>query len=122
MAHARTALGWLGIAVDPVESAVVAVTPTPEPAQAEGPGLLGRVVGALSLLGPTAVRSATARLPPPGTYKVGEVHADYVKNAAGTYQMLSLTVDVPSSRAPHPGRAVVFWSPEADREGVIGRR
>ena len=60
--------------------------------------------------------------PLPGTFKTGEVVGDYVKNASGEYQLLSLTVDVPSSKAPYPGRAVIYWSPDADREGIVGRR
>lgn len=89
----------------------------------QGPGFLGRLTSAFAFRGPGAsVRSATRTLPPPGTYKVGEVRADYVKNASGHYTMLALVVDVPSSRAPYPGRAVVYWSPEADREGLVGRK
>lgn len=80
---------------------------------------------------------------------MGEVHGDYVKvsyeyhtlndvtpsardvrsmqlthlqNAAGHYQLLSLVVDIPGSHAPQPTRAVVFWSPEADNEGLQGRK
>jgi import inner membrane translocase subunit TIM21 len=124
--YGRRGLGFLGFAIEPVEEVQAVVNPSTKDgyrSEDAGPGFLGRMVGAFSLRGPaTAVRSATARLPPPGTYKLGEVHADYVKNASGQYQMLSLVIDVPSSRAPHPGRAIVFWSPEADREGVIGRR
>jgi import inner membrane translocase subunit TIM21 len=48
--------------------------------------------------------------------------ADKAKNAAGTYQLLSLVIDVPATNASYPGRAVVFWSPEADTEGLLGRR
>lgn len=94
-------------------------------AEEQGPGFLGRLTSAFAFRGPTSgvsIRSASRTPPPPGTYKVGEVRADYVKNAAGHYTMLALVVDVPSSRAPYPGRALVFWSPEADREGLLGRR
>ncbi|ORX33695.1 hypothetical protein BD324DRAFT_639190 [Kockovaella imperatae] len=93
----------------------------------DGSGWLGSLLGGFSGLrnGSNANtrgdRSGTATrgLPPPGTYKVGEVKGDYVKNANGQYQLLSLTIDVPSSSASYPGRAVVFWAPEADREGLI---
>lgn len=89
----------------------------------QGPGFLGRLSKSFSFRpGGGKVRSATTKLPPPGTYKIGEVRADYVKNASGHYTLLSLTADVPSSRAPYPGRAVVYWSPEADKEGLIERR
>lgn len=44
-----------------------------------------------------------------------------LQNASGQFQLLSLVIDVPSSSVPHPGRAVVFWSPEADTEGLQGR-
>lgn len=76
-------------------------------------------------------------LAPAGTYKIGEVKAEYVKvswifrvgceankwqNASGQYTLLSLIVDVPSSRAAYPGKAVVYWSPEADTEGLMSKR
>ncbi|CAD6568094.1 MAG: hypothetical protein TREMPRED_004257 [Tremellales sp. Tagirdzhanova-0007] len=91
------------------------------------PGILGRIFGSLTVLrspegsGSTSKGSAR-RSPPPGTYKIGEVSADYVKNAGGQFTLLSLVIDVPSSIAPYPGRAVVFWSPEANTEGLLGRR
>lgn len=44
------------------------------------------------------------------------------QNASGQYQLLSLIIDVPGSNAPQPSRAVVFWSKEADTEGLLGRR
>ncbi|RSH94657.1 hypothetical protein EHS25_004462 [Saitozyma podzolica] len=87
-------------------------------AQAQGQGMLGRMFGGITGRPTKEVRRG---LPPPGTYKVGEVRADYVKNASGQFQLLSLVIDVPSSSVPHPGRAVVFWSPEADTEGLQGR-
>ncbi|WWD16517.1 hypothetical protein CI109_100944 [Kwoniella shandongensis] len=65
--------------------------------------------------------TSTRGLPPAGTYKIGEVRAEYVKNASGQFTLLSLIVDVPSSRATYPGRAVVFQSPEAQTEGLIGK-
>lgn len=89
----------------------------------QGPGFLGRLTQSFSFRpGAGKVRSATTAPPPPGTYKIGEVRADYVKNASGHYTMLSLIADVPSSRAPYPGRAIIYWSPEADKEGLIERR
>lgn len=121
----RKGLGLLGLAIDPVEEPVATVKPAEEQRSQdeEGSGFLGRMVGAFSLRGAAStVRSATNKLPPPGTYKSGEVRADYVKNASGQYTLLSLIVDVPNSRASYPGRAVVYWSPEADREGVLGGR
>ena len=45
-----------------------------------------------------------------------------LQNAGGQFTLLSLVIDVPSSIAPYPGRAVVFWSPEANTEGLLGRR
>ncbi|KAK8861572.1 hypothetical protein IAR55_002394 [Kwoniella newhampshirensis] len=66
--------------------------------------------------------SNTRGLPPAGTYKIGEVRAEYVKNASGQFTLLSLIVDVPSSRATYPGRAIVFQSPEAQNEGLLGKR
>ena len=109
------------------------------------PGVLGRIFGSLTVLrspdGSGSKPKGPARgTPLPGTYKIGEVSADYVKvshlhllesfrglcdslqNAGGQFTLLSLVVDVPSSIAPYPGRAVVFWSPEADKEGLLGRR
>ncbi|OCF43385.1 hypothetical protein I317_02825 [Kwoniella heveanensis CBS 569] len=61
-------------------------------------------------------------LPPPGTYKIGEVRAEYVKNASGQFTLLSLFVDVPASNASYPGRAVIYQSPEAATEGLLGTR
>jgi len=81
--------------------------------------------------------------PPPGTYKLAEVRADYVKvsyessyllycgdarlscikqNAAGHFTLLAMIVDVPNSKVSHPYVNTVFWSPEADVEGLLGRR
>lgn len=56
---------------------------TPEAVE-EGPGMLNRLFGGLSGLRGGAQGGSkevvTKRgLPPPGTYTVGEVHADYVK-------------------------------------------
>ncbi|KAL7419596.1 hypothetical protein Q5752_005508 [Cryptotrichosporon argae] len=82
---------------------------------------LERVLGSLGLRGKQTAKPVRGPAPP-GTYTVGEAHADYVKNAQGEYTLLSLVVDVPSSRAPHPGRAVIAWSTEADTEGLVGRR
>lgn len=122
---ARQGAYLLGVASEPVEPATDIVQPVPAAAggsqEASSPGFLGRWASSLSLRGAaSAVRSVT-KSEPPGTYKIGEVRADYVKNAAGHFTLLSLVVDVPSSRAPHPGRATVYWSPEADREGLISR-
>lgn len=114
--------GWLGLAADPDGPVEVVAAPEPEAEKPQGPGFFGRVARSLSLNSGATVRTATAKPPPPGTYKIGEVRADYVKNASGIYTMLALVVDVPSSRASYPGRATVFWSPEADRESLINRR
>ncbi|KAK1927509.1 hypothetical protein DB88DRAFT_478267 [Papiliotrema laurentii] len=87
-----------------------------------GSGWMGKLFGGLSgLRSGESAKTAQRGLPPPGTYTSGEVHGDYVKNANGTYQLLSLIIDVPSSSASYPGRAVVYWSPEADRESLIGK-
>lgn len=56
------------------------------------------------------------------------LHSDFVctmlimQSASGQYTLLSLVIDVPGSSAAQPNRAVVFWSPEADTEGVAVRR
>jgi hypothetical protein len=44
-----------------------------------GSSFLGGIFGGLGLRGGSAARKDTRGLPPPGTYKVGEVHGDYVK-------------------------------------------
>jgi import inner membrane translocase subunit TIM21 len=133
----RTAGTFVGLVADPdgpeqpptkeeLEVAAAEARAEREKAAAEaqqGPGFLGRLTQSFSFRpGVKSVRSASPAPPPPGTYKIGEVRADYVKNAAGHYTMLALVVDVPSSRAPYPGRAIVYWSPEADKEGLIERR
>ncbi|WVF65774.1 hypothetical protein IAT40_000508 [Kwoniella sp. CBS 6097] len=98
-----------------------------EPGQS--PGALGRLFGGFT----TSLRSTSTAvkngmtgrgrgLPPPGTYKIGEVRAEYVKNASGQFTLLSLFVDVPSSNATYPGRAVIYQSPEAATEGLLGTR
>lgn len=115
---------WVGLAADP-DGPVVVLPPTPEPEvqpEQQGPGFLGRLARSFSLSSGSTVKSATAKPPPPGTYKIGEVRADYVKNASGHFTMLALVIDVPSSRAAYPGRVTVFWSPEANRESLINRR
>ncbi|TXT15602.1 hypothetical protein VHUM_00105 [Vanrija humicola] len=113
----------LGIASEPVEPAtdIVAPVDTAEGKKDSSPGLLGRFASSLSLRGVASAVSSVTKSEPPGTYKIGEVRADYVKNAAGHFTLLALVVDVPSRQAPHPGRATVYWSPEADREGLISR-
>jgi import inner membrane translocase subunit TIM21 len=111
-----------------------------DPATGSNGGGLGRWLGGLvSLRVPDGKGRAMARgLPPPGTFTDGEVQGDYVKvgipsiwlrmltcpcqNAAGTYQLLSLVVNIPSSHSAHPSRAVIHWSPEADTEGLVGPR
>ncbi|WWC87883.1 uncharacterized protein L201_002781 [Kwoniella dendrophila CBS 6074] len=70
----------------------------------------------------SAKKDSLRGLPPPGTYTVGECRAEYVKNASGQYTLLSLAVDIPSSRAAYPSRAVIYQSPEAATEGLIGNR
>jgi import inner membrane translocase subunit TIM21 len=108
---------------------------------AESSGWLKTTFGSLSTLrasgGSTVARGRQRGLPPPGTYKSGEVKADYVKvrkclaltqsltllqNAAGTFTLLTLVIDIPHSQAPHPQHAVIFRSPEADTEGLLGGR
>ncbi|GMK58011.1 hypothetical protein CspeluHIS016_0500430 [Cutaneotrichosporon spelunceum] len=131
----RKAGSWLGLASDPEgpeypptkeerEKAAADAKAEREKAAAEaqrGPGFLGRLTQAFNFRPDVKnVRSASPDPPPAGTYKIGEVHADYVKNASGHYTMLALVVDVPSSRAAYPGRAIVYWSPEANKEGLIG--
>lgn len=54
-----------------------------EPARDEGSGWLGGMLGGFSGLRSGAAQKtsggSTRGAPPPGTYKVGEVHGDYVK-------------------------------------------
>ncbi|WVQ74596.1 hypothetical protein IAR50_004197 [Cryptococcus sp. DSM 104548] len=59
---------------------------------------------------------------PAGTYTTGEARGEYVKDENGHYKLLSLIVDIPSSRAAYPGRAVIHQSPEAEVEGLLGKR
>lgn len=104
-----------------------------------GGGWFSGLRGAMSTR-PGSGSDSRRGLPPPGTYKIGEVKAEYVKvspdvhlcvvdkrtetvqNASGQYTLLSLIVDVPNSRAAYPGKAVVYWSPEADTEGLMSKR
>lgn len=70
----REAGEWIG---------VVAPVPVAEPVKPvevvqTGSGFLGGLLGGLGLRG-AQPRRETKGLPPPGTYKVGEVHGDYVK-------------------------------------------
>lgn len=62
-------------------------------------------------------------LPPAGTYKTGECHADYYKDETGAFRLLTLTVDVPSSRVKKQ-RAVVHWEDpeEVGAESVLEGR
>ncbi|WVQ79121.1 hypothetical protein IAT38_001216 [Cryptococcus sp. DSM 104549] len=94
------------------------------PAKEEQPGIASRWFGGFSSLrSPASAKGGSTRgLPPPGTYKIGEARAEYVKNASGQFVLLSLIVDIPSSRAAYPGRAVIFQSPEAEKEGLLGKR
>ncbi|WRT65698.1 uncharacterized protein IL334_002644 [Kwoniella shivajii] len=90
-------------------------------------GIVSRWFGGFtnSLRGNTASGTAkkdTRGLPPPGTYKIGECRAEYVKNASGTFTLLSLFVDIPSSTVAYPSRVVIHQSPEAATEGLIGTR
>lgn len=105
------------------------------------PGTLSRWFGGLNLRSTAGSRVPLAKeLPPAGTYTVGEARGEYVKvryrlstrqawltrdflqDEAGEFQMLSLIVDIPSSKASYPGRAVIFQSPEAETEGLLGKR
>ncbi|KGB78305.1 hypothetical protein I307_02623 [Cryptococcus deuterogattii 99/473] len=87
------------------------------------PGMLSRWFGGLNLRSPVGSRTSSAKeLPPAGTYTVGEARGEYVKDEAGEFQMLSLIVDIPSSKVSYPGRAVIFQSPEAETEGLLGKR
>ncbi|EIW66548.1 hypothetical protein TREMEDRAFT_65418 [Tremella mesenterica DSM 1558] len=116
--YARQAALNLGIVNSPEEEKEI----LPEIKTVPEKGLnLGNMFGGLSLK-PVKVERRQKGTVPPGTYKIGEVRADYVKNASGQFTLLSLVIDIPSSRATHPSRAVVFWSPEADTEGLLGRR
>lgn len=123
-AWAREKGGVLGLAVDP---------DTPEPGEDEATkkklegevqkqeGWLASLASGLGLR-PRGRDRNVPQLPPAGTFTIGECHADYVKDEAGQYRMLSLVVDVPSSRARRPYQAVVYWSQEAQREGLVPRR
>ncbi|KAJ9126751.1 hypothetical protein QFC24_001782 [Naganishia onofrii] len=60
-------------------------------------------------------------LQPAGTYTSGEVHADFLKDPeTQTYRLLTLTVDIPSSKVAAQ-RAVVFWGDQEEvaREGLL---
>ncbi|KAK6907355.1 hypothetical protein L486_03924 [Kwoniella mangroviensis CBS 10435] len=93
-------------------------------------GLLGRWLGSFtsslrntSISGGSKNQSSSGRgSPPPGTYTIGECRAEYVKNASGQYTLLSLFVDIPSSKVSYPSRAVIYHSPEAATEGLLGTR
>jgi import inner membrane translocase subunit TIM21 len=131
--YGRAAGEWAGLVPPPIKETQVISQKAEVPKEEGGwGGLLGGFSGLRGGSGSKAV-SGGSRGVPPGTYKVGEVHGDYVKvsrmptltytqNAAGHYQLLSLVIDVPASQASHPTRAVVFWAPEADTEGLQGRK
>jgi import inner membrane translocase subunit TIM21 len=131
--------GYMGVSepYEPGQTPSEVVSPVKQEADASsGGGWFSGLAG--SLRGGVATRSGESKrgLPPPGTYKIGEVKAEYVKvshpismylvadkqNASGQYTLLSLIVDVPNSRAAYPGKAVVYWSPEADTEGLMSKR
>ncbi|WVR03816.1 hypothetical protein IAU60_000812 [Kwoniella sp. DSM 27419] len=107
-------------------NAVPVASAAQPPAAAPQQGTVGRWFGGLtsSLRSSSAPggKASTRGLPPPGTYKIGEVRAEYVKNASGQFTLLSLFVDIPSSSASYPGRAVIYQSPEAATEGLMGTR
>ncbi|OWZ70183.1 hypothetical protein AYX14_04439 [Cryptococcus neoformans] len=87
------------------------------------PGVLSRWFGGLNLRSAARSQAQSAReIPPAGTYTVGEARGEYVKDEAGEFQMLSLIVDIPSSKASYPGRVIIFQSPEAEIEGLLGKR
>ncbi|ODN97450.1 hypothetical protein L198_04014 [Cryptococcus wingfieldii CBS 7118] len=80
-------------------------------------------LGGLNLRAAASSVRITGREPDPaGTYTTGEARGEYVKDENGHYQLLSLIVDVPSSRAAYPGRAVIHQTPEAEVEGLLGKR
>jgi import inner membrane translocase subunit TIM21 len=131
--------GYMGVSepYQPGQTPSEAVSPVKqEPEASSGGGWFSGLAG--SLRGGVVSRPGESKrgLPPPGTYKIGEVKAEYVKvghptymclvadkqNASGQFTLLSLIVDVPNSRAPYPGKAVVYWSPEADTEGLMSKR
>jgi import inner membrane translocase subunit TIM21 len=131
--------GYMGVSepYQPGQTPSEVVSPVKqEPEASLGGGWFSGLAG--SLRGGVATRSGESKrgLPPPGTYKIGEVKAEYVKvshpiymclvadkqNASGQFTLLSLIVDVPNSRAAYPGKAVVYWSPEADTEGLMSKR
>ncbi|WWC68634.1 uncharacterized protein I206_102565 [Kwoniella pini CBS 10737] len=92
----------------------------------EESGILNRWFGgftsSLRNQGNTKRKENSRGLPPPGTYTIGECRAEYVKNASGQFTLLSLSVDVPSSKVSYPSRAVIYTSPEASTEGLLGKR
>ncbi|WWC60303.1 uncharacterized protein I303_102872 [Kwoniella dejecticola CBS 10117] len=96
----------------------------------EQPGMLNRWFGGFtsslrtqsSGSGAGRRKDNTRGLPPPGTYTIGECRAEYVKNASGQFTLLSLSVDIPSSKVSYPSRAVIYTSPEASTEGLLGKR
>ncbi|KAJ9106336.1 hypothetical protein QFC21_001482 [Naganishia friedmannii] len=94
--------------------------------QQEESSWFGGMFGALKPSSQGSSRNGTVgkgrkALPPAGTYTSGEVHADFLKDPeTQTYRLLTLTVDIPSSRSAAQ-RAVVFWGDreEVAREGLL---
>jgi import inner membrane translocase subunit TIM21 len=79
-------------------------------------GWISSLFGALrpSLPRQTNLSTPLKNLPPPGTFTSGEGRVDFYRNPEnGTYEMLTLTVDVPGTRKANQ-RAVLYWS-ESER-------
>lgn len=73
----------------------VDVTPTPPVAESRGGGWMGKLFGGLSSMrSGDPAKTSQRGLPPPGTYKSGEVHGDYVKvsHSQAIKQQLSANV------------------------------
>lgn len=99
--YGREAGKWAGL-IEESEGPEVAAQVVPDntiqkaEAASSGPSWFGRTFGGLTT-GRRRGSEATPRgLPPPGTYKVGEVHGDYVK--VGAYTPGSLRVLIAERR------------------------
>lgn len=77
--YGKEAGQYLGLIEPTVEEPVQVVKQTVEGVkESSGPGWMSRMFGGLTR-SPGETKSVQRGLPPPGTYKTGEVHGDYVK-------------------------------------------
>ncbi|WVO13284.1 hypothetical protein L204_100897 [Cryptococcus depauperatus] len=92
-----------------------------EEEEAPKAGLLSQWFGGLNLRGTNPTANKAKEVLPPGTYTVGEARGEYFKDESGHFTLLSLIVDIPSSKVAFPGRVVIYQSPEAETEGLLGK-